>query len=84
MVIRFRCFTLKLNFSHKKLYLTLGNFNFFLLVKTATNFRNLQISNLLTPIQTGFFQVLSSLCAYIRDIHRLKNIEGTSLKYRKK
>ena len=35
-------------------------------------------SNFLTPIQTEFFQFLSSLCVYLSDIHNLKNNSAVS------
>ena len=45
----------------------------FFVVGTAVKFRNLQISKILKPIQTQYFQFLSRLCTYLWDMHGLKN-----------
>ena len=56
--------------------------NFFW-VKTAVRVRNLQISKIrsnkiITPIQTEFFQFLSSLCTCLWDINGLKKHSAVS------
>ena len=76
MVIWVECISLKLTFSYGKLYAKFHDFKFAYWWRLPRSLEIYRFTKLSTLIQTEFFQFLSKICTYLRDIHNSENDSG--------